>query len=128
QTYPNGFVDAAAYAAFVRRSVLRNVRGPVVLIHDQGSMHKGPFLRALAADHPRLTTYFLPGYAPELNPAEPLWKYEKVDELGNYAPPGVPELDRTIRRCMDDTARDQSRLRSFFAAAELPWGGLTRLI
>jgi len=125
QTYPNGFVDAAAYAAFVRRSVLRGVRGPVVLVHDQGSMHKGPCLRALAGDHPRLEMHFLPGYAPELNPAEPLWKHEKVDELGNFTPHDVPELDRAIHRCMDETASDQLRLRSFFRATELPLDGLT---
>ena len=128
RTYPNGFVDAAAYAAFLRRSVLRACRGPVVLVHDQGPMHKGPCLRALAADHPRLEMHFLPGYAPELNPAEPMWKYEKVDELGNFTPADVAELDRAIHRRMDATARDQDRLRSFFRAAELPWDGLTGFI
>lgn len=128
QTYPNGFVDAAAYAAFVRRSVLRNFRGPLVLVHDQGSMHKGPLLRKLGDDHPRLEADFLPGYAPELNPAEPLWKHEKVDELGNFTPHDVPELDRAIHRCMDETACDQVRLRSFFRATELPWDGLTGII
>ncbi len=127
QTYPNGYVDAAAYAGFVRRAVLRSIRGPLVLVHDQGTMHKGPFLRALAADHPRLEMHFLPGYAPELNPAEPLWKHEKVDELGNFAPSDVPELDRAIHQCLDETARDQVRLHSFFAATELPWDGLTEL-
>ena len=128
QTYPNGFVDAATYATFVRRSVLRSFRGPLVLVHDQGSMHKGPLLRALADQHPRLQMHFLPSYAPELNPAEPLWKHEKVDELGNFTPHDVPELDRAIHRCMDETKQDQVRLRSFFRAAELPWDGLTGII
>jgi transposase len=127
QTYPNGYVDAAAYAAFLRHSVLRSFRGPVVLVHDGGGMHKGPHLRALAADHPRLETYFLPPYAPEFNPAEPLWKHAKVDELGNFVPLDVPDLDRAIRRCLDRAGEDQGRLRSFFATAELPWDGLPRL-
>jgi hypothetical protein len=128
QTYPNGYVDAQTYATFLRRSVLHNFRGPVVLVHDQGTMHKGPFLRALAEAHPRLEMHFLPGYAPELNPAEPLWKHEKIDELGNFTPMDVPELDRAIHRCLDETAHDQVRLHSFFAATELPWDGLTGLL
>ena len=127
QTYPDGYVDAAAYAAFLRRSVLRSFRGPVVLVHDQGGMHKGPHLRALAADHPRLDMHFLPPYAPEFNPAEPLWKHAKVDELGNYVPLDVPQLDRAIHGCLDEVSQDQPRLRSFFATAELPWDGLTGL-
>ena len=127
RTYPNGYVDAAAYAAFVRRAVLRHVRGPLVLVHDGGSMHRGPLVRAVAADHPRLEVYPLPGYAPEYNPVEPLWKHEKVDEFGNYAPADVPELDGQIHRSLDATARDQARLRSFFRASALPWDGLTGL-
>jgi len=127
QTYPNGYVTAEAYAAFVRHAVPRPRRGPVVLIHDQGSMHKGPFLRALAADHPRLEMHFLPSYAPEFNPTEPLWKHAKVDELGNFVPMTVSELDHEIHRCLDQTRADQDRLRSFFATARLSWKGLTGL-
>jgi transposase len=127
QTYPDGYVDAEAYAAFLRRSVLRSFRGPVVLVHDGGTMHKGPHVRAVAEDHPRLEMHFLPSYAPEFNPAEPLWKHAKVDELGNYVPLDVPELDRAIHRCLDEASEDQDRLRSFFATAKLPWDGLPRL-
>jgi transposase len=127
QTFPNAYVNAQAYAGFVRRSVLRHQRGPVVLIHDQGSMHKGPFLRALAADHPRLEMHFLPGYAPEFNPTEPLWKHAKLDELGNFVPMTVSELDHEIHRCLDRTREDQNCLRSFFATARLSWDGLTGL-
>jgi transposase len=127
RTYPNGYVDAAAYAAFLRASLLRCRRGPVVLVHDQGSMHRGPLVRAVAADFPRLEVDPLPPYAPELNPVEPLWKHAKVDELGNFVPADVPELDRAIRTCLDETKEDQSALRSSFAAAHLPWEGLTGL-
>jgi transposase len=127
QTFPNAYVNAEAYAGFVRRSVLRQQRGPVVLIHDQGSMHKGPFLRALAADYPRLEMHFLPGYAPEFNPTEPLWKHAKLEELGNFVPMTVSELDHEIHRCLDQTREDQTCLRSFFATARLSWDGLTGL-
>jgi transposase len=127
QTYPNSYVDAEGYAAFLRGSVLRNFRGPVVLVHDQGSMHKGPFMRELSANFPRLRMHYLPGYAPQFNPAEPLWKHAKIDDLGNFTPMNVPELDKAIHRSLEATRENQMLLRSFFAATELSWERLPRL-
>lgn len=127
QTYPNSYVTGETYAEFLRASVLRAIRGPVVLVHDQGSMHKGPFLRELSNDFPRLQMHFLPGYAPQFNPTEPLWKHAKIDDLGNFAPLGVPELDRAIHSSLDATRENQVLLRSFFDATELSWERLTRL-
>jgi len=127
QTYPNSYINAQIYTDFLRESVLRNFRGPVVLVHDQGSMHKGPFVRELAADFPRLTMHFLPGYAPQFNPTEPLWKHSKVDDLGNFTPLGVTDLDQAIHTSMDAAGKSQTLLRSFFHATELSWESLPRL-
>jgi transposase len=127
QTYPNRYIDAQTYTEFLRVSVLRNFRGPVVLVHDQGSMHKGPFVRELAADFPRLTMHFLPAYAPQFNPTEPLWKHSKVDDLGNFTPLGVADLDQAIHASMDATGKSQNLLRSFFHTTELSWESLPRL-
>ena len=125
QTYPNQYVNAAAYATFLRRGVLSRVAGPVVLVHDQGSMHKGEHLRALRADFPRLDLNPLPPYAPELNPAEQLWNFEKDKELCNFVPRDVRELHQTVDDHLREVRHDQHRLRSFFAATPLPWDGLT---
>lgn len=127
QTFPNSYVNGEAYARFLRGSVLRSQRGPVILIHDQGSMHKGEFLHALAADYPRLEMQFLPGYAPDFNPTEPLWKHAKRDELSNFTPRTVSELDHEIHRCLDAAHDNQGLLRSFFATTKLSWDGLTEL-
>ena len=127
QTFPNRYVNGAVYAEFLRRAVLRRLPShrPVVLVHDQGTMHKGDELRALCAACPRLDLNFLPPYAPEFNPAEHLWNYEKDKELSNFVPHDVRELDATVTRYLDDVRHDQQRLRSFFAATPLPWDGLT---
>ena len=125
QTYPDGYVTAAAYADFLRRRVLRPVAGPAVLIHDRGNMHKGDPNRALAADFPRLETNWLPPYAPDLNPTEHLWNFGKDKEPANFVPHDVGELDAAIRCEFDEVKHDQHRLRTFFASAHLPWDGLT---
>lgn len=128
QTFPGGHVNAPAYAAFLRR-VLRRCPAsrPLVVVHDRGNMHRGDPVRELCGDFGpgRLDLNFLPPYAPEFNPTEHLWNFEKDKELCNYVPLGVPELDSTVRCRLDHVRRDQNRLRSFFAATPLPWDGLT---
>lgn len=46
-------VRAAEVCAFLR-AVLQHLRGPVVVIWDNGAIHKGPLVRALCAAFPRL--------------------------------------------------------------------------
>ena len=127
QTYPNQHVNGAAYAQFLQRTVLRRLPShrPVVLVHDGGSMHKGDDLRALCAARPRLDVDPLPPYAPELNPVEGLWNFEKDKELSNFVPQDLRQLTATVDQHLQAVRHDQSRLRSFFAATPLPWDGLT---
>jgi hypothetical protein len=126
QTYPNAYVDNVAYAQFLR-GLLRRVPAPLVLVHDQGNMHKGDPLRALCDDFPCLDLNALPAYAPDLNPAEHLWNFEKDKELANFVPHDVKELDRTVCDRLQCVKHDQHRLRTFFIAAHLPWDGLTTI-
>ena len=126
QTYPNGYVNNVAYAQFLR-GLLRHVACPLVLVHDQGNMHKGDPLRALCDDFPRLDLNLLPAYAPDLNPTEHLWNFEKDKELANFVPHDVEELDLVVCDRLQQVKHDQHRLRTFFAAAHLPWEGLTTI-
>jgi putative transposase len=51
--------------------------GPIVLVWDNLSVHRSARMRALIAARPWLTVFFLPTYAPELNPVEPVWAHLK---------------------------------------------------
>jgi len=126
-TFPDAYVDAAGYAAFVHDCLLPTVRGPLVLLHDGGQMHRGPALREVLRTHPRLTVQRLPPYAPELNPVEGVWNFAKDKELANFVPRDLDELHEAVRRCLCDVRRDQHRLRSFFHATPLSWHGTTLL-
>jgi transposase len=126
QTYPNGYVNAAAYCQFLR-GLLRQVRNPLVLVHDRGNMHRGDAMRDLQHDFPevRLDPNLLPPYAPEFNPVEQLWNFCKDKELSNFTPHDVPELDGAVTNLLTTVRHDQSRLRSFFRAVPLSWNPLT---
>lgn len=68
------------------RELLRHLRGKVIVIWDNGSMHKGEAIRGVLRDFPRLSLERLPPYAPDLNPVEWLWSYLKYGEMANFAP------------------------------------------
>lgn len=124
QDYPDLYVDAPLYSRFLR-TLLQVVRGPLVLLQDRGNMHQGPWIQAVVQDHPRLRIEPLPPYAPELNPVEWLWQWAKDQQLANFVPANLTELDVAVCHELDQVRKDQHRLKSFFAAAELDWSNTT---
>lgn len=116
--YPNAYVTGEKTAAFLG-ILLRQVPGPVVVLWDQGPMHKGDAIRELRNRHPRLCIEPLPPYAPELNPPEALWNHLKADLMANFAPRDVPELLGRLTPHVSEVRHDQARLRSFFLASPL---------
>jgi hypothetical protein len=116
--FPDAYVDGELYAGFLRH-VLGRARGPLLVVHDGGTMHKGEPLRALHLRHPRLGWHFLPPYAPELNPVEHLWNHLKDKELVNFVPADVPQLTGAVCESLAKLRDDHDRLRSFFTATPL---------
>lgn len=118
RTYPQGFVNNERSAEFLR-SVLAELRGPVIVVWDRGNMHKGEPIRRLLARFPRLELHWLPPYAPDLNPVEHLWNHLKYGKLPNYAPPNVDELHRKIKDRLRAVRNQPKRLKAFFNASRL---------
>ena len=107
--------------AWFLRQLLKYLRGPVVVIWDRGPMHRGPEIRKLLEDYPRLTIASLPAYAPDLNPVEQVWNYLKWSRLCNFAPIDCQELDQAAFGELQAIRKDKDRLRSFWRGSELPW-------
>jgi hypothetical protein len=122
QTLAGAYVDAVSYGFFLRR-LLHAVRGEVVLVHDKGSVHRGPVIRKVQGEFARLHVYEFPPYAPELNPTEYLWNWCKDKKLPNFAPRDVADLEDAACGCLNDARHDQHRLQSFFWSSPLPWSG-----
>ena len=120
QTYPGEYIANADVALFLRQ-LLRHLRGQVVLLCDQGTMHKGDPIWAVIGDYAsRLTMAYLPPYAPDLNPVEWLWSWLKYSRLANYTAPGVAELDEAARRELGAALRSPQLLHSFFQGSSFP--------
>ena len=119
RSYPDRHITQHEAAAFMR-DVLWHLRGPVHVIWDRGNTHKGDAIRALHRDYPRLTSHWLPPYAPELNPVEHVWNHAKYGKGANYLPKDLAELTERVEALLRAARGDPDRKRSFFEAAHLP--------
>jgi transposase len=72
--------------------------GPIVLIWDNLNVHKAADLRKFAESRDWLTIYYLPPYAPDLNPVEGIWSLLRRGWLSNVAFSTPEHLVRRIRR------------------------------
>ena len=118
--YPGSYVRGAEAAAFVER-LLREVPGdgPIDLVWDNLQAHKSPLVKAVVAANPRLRVHYLPPYAPDLNPVEPLWSMTKHHRMANHAIDTLEELEATARRHVAAVAAEQRLLQACFKAAGL---------
>jgi transposase len=87
---------ASDYADLLRGAQHR-LDGRIVLIWDSLGVPLNGRMRAVAGSHAGwLSVIQLPGYAPDLNPAEGVWAHLKTS-LGNLAVHGLDDLDRLVR-------------------------------
>ena len=100
------------------RHLLRHLRGAVVVIWDNGTIHGGEAIREMLRAFPRLHLYRFPGYAPELNPDEGIWQLAKR-ALANGRPDSQPELMRRLRTQLARLHRSPRHLRGCLRASDL---------
>jgi transposase len=113
------YVDNQATALFLR-NLLHHLRGEVIVVWDRGSMHKGEAIRELLQRFPRLSLESLPPYAPDMDPVEFLWKHLKWDELPNFCPSDVQQLDEVLNQKLEACKQTPQRLRQFIDCSGLP--------
>jgi transposase len=106
----------AEIEAFIR-DVQRQVGKPLIVVMDRLPAHRSAAKRL--TDDARFVVEWLPGYAPDLNPTEPVWSQTKYCDLANYVPADVCDLAVEAEMSLEDTQRNQKLLKSFFQAAHL---------
>lgn len=85
------------------KHALRQIPGKLLVIWDGSPIHRSKvvkeFLKSGGAS--RLQLERLPGYAPELNPDEGIWKHLKYVELKNVCCRSLCELRRELRKAKE---------------------------
>ena len=104
--------------AFLRQ-LLRHLRGPLIVLWDNGQIHKGLEVRQFCEEHPRLHVEYFPGYAPELNPDEGVWNQAKK-ALANGRPDTLDELADQVLCELESLRTSPAKLRACIHTSDLP--------
>ena len=85
------------------RHVLQQIAGKVLVIWDGSPIHSGQAVKDFLASGAarRLQLEQLPGYAPDLNPDEGIWKHLKYVELKNVCCQSLSELRVELRKAKE---------------------------
>jgi transposase len=102
------------------RHLLRHLRGHVYLLWDGGPPHTGRLVRDFARRVRRLHLVRFPGYAPELNPDEGVWKLAK-SMLANGCPCDSAELLATVSKALQRIRHCRKNLRACIRHSGLPF-------
>ena len=99
-TQPQAF-DGPAIVRFLKH-LLAQIPGKLLVIWDGLPAHRGQAVKdfLVSGAAARLQFERLPGYAPDLNPVEDLWRYLKHVELRNCCFPGLGWLADGITRAL----------------------------
>lgn len=107
--------------------LLRRIPGPLVVILDNASQHRGKAVRELAESHPRLHLVFLPPYSPDFNPDEGVWQHLKAEALANYAPKTKHELHTRLKQAIHNLQQRTHKIMRFWHATHLDLTGMEAL-
>ena len=117
QLHPHNIRQAEA-VAFLQH-LLQHLRGPVIVVWDNGTIHGGDPIRALCRRHPRLRLERFPAYAPELNPDEGVWAHAKRT-LANGRPDTQATLHAHLAATLNELRYAPRRLRGCITHSGLP--------
>ena len=99
--------------------LLRHLRGHVIVVWDNASIHDPKSLKDLLRKYSRLHLEYLPAYAPQLNPVEAAWHAAKLP-LANGRPEDIYDLGRALLSSLRKTCGSQTTLRGCVLQSELP--------
>jgi transposase len=100
-------------------AVQRRLGRPILLIWDRLGARRSAARRWREEGTDRIAVAFLPGYAPDLNPAEQVWGHTKWADLANLLPAGLEDRGEAIDGSLGALACEPHLLRSFFRASGL---------
>ncbi len=88
---------------FLKHLLLRQIPGKLLVIWDGSPIHRGGAVKTFLASGAsrRLKLEQLPGYAPDLNPDEGIWKHLKSVELKNLCCESLAELRVELRKAKE---------------------------
>lgn len=109
-----GRVNAGVFIEFLRRLLVK-AEHPIFLIVDGHPVHKAKRVREFVVQNSqRLRLYFLPPYAPELNPDELVWNDLKNNGIGRKGILCPAQMRKDVLAHLRSLQKSPDRIKSFF--------------
>ena len=114
-----GSVTGRVFILFLKRLIL-DVNGPVYLIVDGHPVHRSKQVREFVdSTGGLLKLFYLPPYAPDLNPDELVWNHLKYHCIGKLFIKTKEELKEKVIHYLKSLQKKPSIIRSFFLKPSL---------
>ena len=111
-------VNSTVFVEFLKR-LLVGAQRPIFLVLDNSSVHRSNEVRQyVESTNGKLRIFFLPPYAPELNPDEHVWNYLKNHKIGRQSTANQWDLYKRVMKVMRSLQRRPEKIKSFFRH---PW-------
>lgn len=113
-------VDADAFIAYCE-ALRDDYRGRIIyLVVDGHSAHRATKTKEwVAAQHGQFKLFYLPGYSPQLNPDEWIWKNVKHDRIGRAGITSLEDLRCKAAAALRRIAEAPSLIMAFFRDPDL---------
>lgn len=119
-----GGCNGAVFVEFLKK-LMHDAPRPVYLILDNLSVHKSKIVKDYVNSlDGQLTLFFLPGYSPELNPDEWVWKNVKHDHIKRAGIQRGSELFDIATRALERLQQFPETIRGFFRDPSLAYIGM----
>jgi transposase len=116
-----GSFRAAHFIEFCKQ-LLKDTDSDIFLIVDGSPVHTARETREFVeSTQGKLSLVFLPGYSPELNPDEWVWKNVKHDTIGRSAVRGLDDLKAVAVGSLRHLQKTPGKVRGFFADPKLAY-------
>ena len=117
----DGTVDSKVFIEFCKR-LLKDTTGPVYLVVDGHPCHRSKATAEfVASTGGRLRLFGLPGYSPQLNPDEWVWKNVKHDRIGKIGVTSKDDLKNKATNALRRLQKLPATVRGFFADPNLAY-------
>src|SRR3989338_919591 len=111
-----GKIKADQHIEFLQQIMKQHPNRKIIVIEGQARPHIAKKVREYVTQHKnRLAVYYLPSYAPELNPDEHVWAYLKAHQLKTHQAQDTEELKKLVKKKMQGIQRRKPLINSFFA-------------
>jgi transposase len=114
-------MNSSLFIEFMKELLL-DVKGKVFLVVDNVSYHKSKEVKAWVAEREnRIELFYLPGYSPDLNPDEWVWKNIKNDNIARIVPNRPGQLFEIAEKALRMLRNAPEKVRSFFSDPHLAY-------